>query len=338
MEQQVTRSEASESGFCVGPYRSASAPFWMSDRCDVYKGVGPKDRRVLIKRLNKAAASDPLVIEAFRGEAEALKTVSRIPVAAVPEYLDFVEENGDVALVQELVDGKPLTTPHRGENFARLRPYEVRRFLDHMLQTLREIHRLGYVHNDIKPVNILCRPTDAQRPFTLVDFQNAERRGAAGRYHQTADEAAVPPGLPVSYSAPERQTGEHGYYCSDLYSLGLLAIQLLTGAELHELSWNEMGHITLPLYPFAKDPVLERVLVTMTCHQPVKRYQDVDEVLAALTKQRTGEILDKPVEKSRTAQTIAAVVILIVLIIAGSFAWKSAVAQYCRQSIECTSR
>jgi len=349
MDQPVAEIGVTESGFCIGAYRSASAPFWMSDRCDVYKGVGPNNQRVLIKRLNKEAAADAEVIAAFRAEADALKSVSSFPVASVPEYIDFIEDGGDVALIQELIDGKPLTTPHRGENFARLRPYEVRRFLDQMLQTLREVHRLGYVHNDIKPVNILCRPNDALRPYTLVDFQNTERRGAAGRYQESRAEAVgagvaasnhpfVESSAAVAYRAPERDGGAHGYYCSDIYSLGVLAIQLLTGAELHELSWNEHGHITLPLYPFAKDPILERVLMTMTGHSPIQRYQDVDEVLAALVQHRSGEILDKPVEKPQTARTIIAAVALIIFLIAGFFAWKSAAAQYCRQSIDCQSR
>src|SRR3569833_6144 len=347
-DERVAEGQLTESGFCIGAYRSASAPFWMSDRCDVYKGVGPKNRRVLIKRLNKKAAADPAMGEAFRAEASTHQAISRMHVASVPEYVDFVEEDGDGALIQELVDGKPLTTPHRGERFERLRPYEVRRFLDQMLQTLREMHRLGYVHNDIKPVNILCRPIDPLQPYILVDFQNAERRGPAGRYQETRTEVdnerpdsvigLMETSASVAYRAPERDGGGHGYFCSVIFSLGIIAIQLLTGAELHELSWNIQGLITLPLYPFAKDPILERVLVTMTCLSPLQRYQDVDEVMTALVKQPKGEILDKPVEQPRTTRNVIAVVLLLIFLVAGYFAWKSAVTQYCKASIDCGSR
>jgi serine/threonine-protein kinase len=203
-----------------------------------------------------------------------------------------------------------------------------------MLQTLREVHRQGYVHNDIRPANILSRPSDPLQPFVLIDFGDAERRGAAGRYRGTSNAGTVPSPV-ASYDAPERSGGGPGYYCSDLFSLGVIAIQLLTGAELKDLTWGVHGHVILPLYPFAKDPVLERVLVSMTCRFPWQRYQDADEALAALTKQETGEILDKPVERPRLARTVIAFLALILLLWLGSIAWKSAVVQYCRQSIDC---
>lgn len=333
----VRENSVGESGFCIGEYRSASSPFWMSGRCDIYSGVGPKNRRVLIKRLNDKAAVQRPMVDALKAESEALKAVAKIPVAAVPDYVDFVEEGADVALIEEFVDGKPLTIPKRGEKFARWRPYEVRRFLDQMLVTLREVHRLGYVHNDIKPVNILCRPNDPLRPYTLVDFGNAQHRGIAAHYRGARDvNAVVGSRATVEYSAPERSEGGPGYHCSDLYSLGILAIQLLTGADLRELNWNAQGHIGLPLYQYAKDPVLDRVLVSMTCHFPWQRYQDVDEVVRALDKQETGEILEKPVEPKRQGRNVVAIVVLAILLALSYVAWKSAMSQYCHLSVGCS--
>lgn len=323
--------DAGAAGFCIRGYRASSTPIAASQHAEVFAGAYGNNRRVLIKR----AAPNPESRSMLKAEAEALKAIARIPIAAVPTYVDFVEENGDLALVEEFIDGQPLAIPRRGENFTRLRPYEVRRFLDHILQTVREIHRQGYVHNDIEPGNILCRPHDPVQPFVLIDFDKAIRRGAAGRYRTSgAVDPAIPPG-PFAYNAPEL-AGSPGYYTSDLYSLGVIAIQLLTGARLTDLSWNSHGHIVLPLYPFTRDPVLERVLVTMTCCFPGQRYQDADEVIAGLVKRDTGEILDKPVEKRQTGRLVLAFLLFILFVYLASVAWKSAMAEYCRQSIGCS--
>ncbi len=177
-------------------------------------------RPVAVKVLRSEYADDPTFIERFRAEARHAAALNHPNIAAVLDYGEAApEEAGEhlAYLVMELVDGAPLS--------ARLcdGPMEPQAALSVLRQTaagLAEAHRRGLVHRDVKPANILVRPDGAVK---LTDFGIARSADSVpltgtGQVIGTAQ-----------YMSPEQAKGEPATPASDVYALGLVGYESLTG-------------------------------------------------------------------------------------------------------------
>ncbi len=134
----------------------------------------------------------------------------------LPTVLDYFEQEGIHYLVQEFIEGESLaTTIATKERFS---PTEVWQVLESVLPILHWLYTHGVIHRDLKPENIICRN---QSEFVLVDL------GAAILSADRSAQAAI--GSP-EYTAPEQLRGE-AVFASDLYSLGVVCIHLLTGVQ-----------------------------------------------------------------------------------------------------------
>ncbi len=169
------------------------------------------DKSIALKLL-RPESIDPLSIERFKGEFRWMARLRHPNVAEVYDF-DTVSGSDQRFLTMEYIDGRDLTA---------LRwPAILERFDELVVQILRGldyIHSRGLLHNDIKPHNILVR-----RPFEakILDF---------GLAQSLAD--STNPGLSgtVHYLAPERLAGQAPDSRSDLYSLGVVLYELLTGS------------------------------------------------------------------------------------------------------------
>jgi Nif-specific regulatory protein len=169
-------------------------------------------RRTVALKLLRAEAVDPESVARFKDE---FRSMTRLRHPNLAEVYDFgtLAETGQHYLTMEYVEGHDLTS---------LRWPVVRdRFDDLVVQCLRAldyIHSRGFLHNDIKPHNVLIRPSSQVK---VVDFGLAQRQ---------ADPAQ--PGLSgtIHYIAPERFRSTMLDARSDLYSLGVVLYELLTGA------------------------------------------------------------------------------------------------------------
>src|SRR3954454_19990565 len=173
------------------------------------------DRYVAVKVLKAEYATDPSFLARFRNEARHTAALSHPGIANVFDY----GEIGDMAyLVMELVAGDPLSTLLAREG--RLDPA---RSLDIVGQTglaLQAAHDAGVVHRDVKPGNLLVRPDGVVK---VTDFGIARATDAA---------PLTQTGLLIgtaAYLSPEQAGGKPATPASDIYSLGVVAYECLTG-------------------------------------------------------------------------------------------------------------
>ncbi len=183
---------------------------------EVWEAVDERpQRRVAVKILHPRTAAQASARESLRAEAAHLARVSHPNVVTVH---DFGEDRGLAFLVTELVEGPTLA-----ELVARegpLDPERVRVVLVQLSGALQAAHTAGIVHRDVKPANVLLAADGTVR---LSDFGIAGRVGSA----LVAEVGEVPGTTP--YLSPEQALGDAVTERSDLYSLGVLAHELLSG-------------------------------------------------------------------------------------------------------------
>ena len=174
------------------------------------------DREVAVKTLRPEIADDDDARERFRTEARSTGRLSHPGIAAV---YDTGESDGRAWLVLELVEGESLQSLLRRSG--RLSPEQT---LDVVAQTaaaLQAAHASGVVHRDIKPGNLLVRPDGAVK---VTDFGIASVAGTA-RLTRTGQVVGT-----AAYLSPEQAAGGPATEASDLYALGVVAYECLSGA------------------------------------------------------------------------------------------------------------
>ncbi|WP_437718225.1 serine/threonine-protein kinase [Sorangium sp. So ce448] len=189
---------------------------------DVYAGEHPLiGKRVAIKVLNRRFASDPTVVSRFVGEARA---VNRIRHRNIIDIFSFGVVDGRHYFVMELLDGLTLGALIRREG--RLSPGRAVPVLEGIADALDAAHAAGITHRDLKPENIFVAIEKGGRHFPkLLDFGVAKLADEA-LAHKTATGVAV--GTPA-YMSPEQVRGKGVDHRSDIYALGVIAHEVLTG-------------------------------------------------------------------------------------------------------------
>lgn len=217
----------------------------------------------------------------FTREAEALKKLDRCDL--VPQLIDHFEENLKFYLVQEFIEGHPLSAElQRGfrwsESF-------VVQLLQEVLGILEVIHSQGIIHRDIKPSNLIRRRQDDH--LVLIDFGSVKQAWtqvvtAPDKTNTTTKDipATIAIGTP-GYMPPEQVRGLPRLN-SDIYALGMIAIQALTGlypkqlledSDTGEIIWQHQANVS---------PKLAWILNKMVLYHFKDRYQSATEVLTAL--------------------------------------------------------
>jgi serine/threonine-protein kinase len=239
------------------------------------------ERPVAVKVLRPEYSDHPETLERFRKEAKNAGALSNSHVAQVYDYGPSGPD-GSPYLVMEFVDGPSLA------DILAVDPIEPARALDVIAQAaegLAAAHKAGVIHRDIKPGNILI---SMEGQVKVTDFGIAH---AAGQVPVTS------PGLVMGttqYMAPERIAGNQGTAASDLYALGIVLHECLTGMPPHDGTAAEVmaAHLYLPLPPLPADvPVELDVLVDrLTTKDPAKRIGDARELaeLAARLRDSIG--------------------------------------------------
>ena len=179
-------------------------------------------RPVAVKVLRSEYTGDPTFLARFRAEAQHAASLSHPNIAAVFDYGEEIAQDGTgetlAYLVMELVEGEPLSAL-----VAREGPLGTETTLSLLRQTafgLGEAHRAGMVHRDVKPGNILVRP-DGSVKITDFGIAWSARSVALTRTGQVI-------GTP-QYLSPEQAEGRPATPASDVYALGLIGYECLTG-------------------------------------------------------------------------------------------------------------
>ncbi|MGH2655199.1 MAG: protein kinase domain-containing protein [Actinomycetota bacterium] len=241
----------------------------------VHRALQPAiGREVAIKSIHRELATDPDFVRWFEREAQ---LVARLEHPHVVPLHDYWREPGAAYLVMRLLSGGSLA--RRIEKEGPLDPSFVVEAIDQVAQALAAAHREGIIHRDVKPANILL---DEDGNAYLSDFGIAKDLA-------TATAGIHSPGTPA-YLAPEQIRGEPVTPRTDLYSLGIVAFEALTGGPpLREESLAALLQRGLsdpvppvstvrPGLPVALDEVIDRA----TSKQPEERYEDVVAMATAL--------------------------------------------------------
>ena len=172
-------------------------------------------REVAIKVLHRSLAGDQAFVDRFRTEARAAAGLSHTNIVAV---FDWGSVEGIYYMVMEHVRGQSVRAVLNHEG--RLEPAQTADIVRQTLLALEHAHRQGIVHRDVKPENILVTTDGVVK---VADFGLA-RAYAEGRQTQAGTVTGT-----VQYLAPEQIRGEPADPRSDLYSLGIVSYELLTG-------------------------------------------------------------------------------------------------------------
>jgi serine/threonine-protein kinase len=233
-------------------------------------------RLVAVKVLAAGFADSPDFVERFRREALTAAALSHPNIAQV---YDYGVDGDSHFIVMEYAEGQDLA--HVIREHGRLTPSDAVRIAEQVCAALGAAHRAGVVHRDIKPGNVIVRPDGTVK---VTDFGIARALGQA-----SLTDTGTVMGT-AAYVAPEQARGEATTPSSDLYSLGILLFQMLTGAVPFEgdtpvaIAMRHLDEpVPLPSSRVADLPAnLDEVVVRATAKSPTDRYADADAMAAAL--------------------------------------------------------
>jgi serine/threonine-protein kinase len=238
----------------------------------------PSNRLCVVKQLCPQANDPlylPLIQDRFRREATILEDVGK-GHSQIPDLYAYFNEDGQFYLVQEWIEGVTL-----GESVAQQGCWSeiaVQNFLIKILPTLIYIHGKGVIHRDIKPDNIILRSSD-QYPV-LIDF-GAVRETMGTALNQGNSTNTIIIGTP-GYMPQEQGVGRP-VFSSDLYSLGLTAIFLLTGKHPIQLSHDpSTGEVIWRNHVPKVGESLSSILDQSICSHASGRFATAQAMLEAL--------------------------------------------------------
>ena len=269
----------------------------------------PDKPQCVVKHLKPAKRDPEFLVKArllFQREAATLEQLGSYP--QIPRLLAYFEEQQEFYLVQEFIPGDVLRMEllpgcHWSED-------RVVQLLTEVLHILEFIHSHGVIHRDIKPENLIRRQQDQM--LVLIDFGavkqiQAALDDAAVRHPQMEGTIAI--GTP-GYIPPEQAQGRP-LANSDIYALGMVAIQALTGKNPTQLPHNAQGEVSWQS-EVELSPKLRQILFRMVRYHFQNRYQSAREVLQELQQpevpdgwfQRMGRVLRSPFQ-DRDAAIVA---------------------------------
>lgn len=243
-------------------------------------------RTVAVKVLKSELTQDATFLERFRTEARTTASVQHNGIANVFDYGEVVREADDIPvayLVMEFVDGEPLSA-----QLARDGRLPAPRVLDIVLQAalaLAEAHRVGMVHRDVKPGNLLVRRSDGA--VKITDFGIAR---AADAVPLTQNGMVVGT---AQYFSPEQAEGRVVGPPSDVYSLGVVAYECLAGRlpfladSPVTVAMMQIRDAPPPLPPDVPGPVRALVLRTLA-KDPRQRFAHGGELADAVRAVQQG--------------------------------------------------
>ena len=244
----------------------------------VYRAVDSMiEREVAIKALKPEIAAQPGTLERFRTEAI---TLARLNHPAVAQLYSFFKDGDEYFMAMEFVPGESLETIIQRDGalpWPQALGHAIR-----MLEGIQHAHSLGVLHRDIKPANVMLTPAGT---IKLMDFGIAQVLGAA---KMTREGRMVGT---LEYLAPERIQGKPADVRSDLYSLGVLLYEMLSGRLPFQADSEYellMAHVQQrPPSPRALGlslpPPVESALMLALEKDPAQRYQDAASFAEALS-------------------------------------------------------
>jgi serine/threonine-protein kinase len=254
-------------------------------------------RRVAVKLLYRRFAQDTEFVERFRREASAAAALQHPNVVNVYDRGEF---DGTYYIAMEFCEGLSLK-----DLITREAPLALERAIDITLQILvaaRFAHRRGVIHRDLKPQNVIINPDEREDSIKVADFGIA-RAGAS-----EITEVGAIMGT-AQYLSPEQAHGRNVTEASDLYSIGVVLFEMLTGRAPFEGDSAvaiALKHVNQPppdprsLRPEIP-PQLAAVMLKALAKEPAERYSDADSFIRDLEDARAALPVAREQEGGNTA-------------------------------------
>jgi serine/threonine-protein kinase len=270
----------------------------------VYLGeqqMGTKTRNVAIKTLHKHLSQDPHINARFMRECG---TLSELEHPNTIQVYDFGKsDDGLLYVVMEYVQGADVATVL--EKGGPMPPERVQKILTQVCGSLEEAHKRGIVHRDLKPENVvLCERAGQTDWVEVLDFGIAKRQEESDPNEQKLTQQGMVLGTPP-YMSPEQFTGKPIDARSDIYALGVMAYEMLTGKLpfVAQTAWEwATQHMTAPpieidTHPNAGaiPPHMKATIKKAMEKLPENRYSSVREFIEALTAGHVQPIAAPPV-------------------------------------------
>ena len=234
------------------------------------------DREVAIKALHPQITRDESRLQRFKSEAKALARLQHPNIATL---YNFFEHEGVYYMVMEFIEGETLEDVVRQNGALPLRP--ALEIFNSGLRGFEHAHARGVIHRDIKPSNLMLTRDGEVK---ITDFGIARVKGG-GKLTQTGKLIGT-----LEYMSPEQVQGQEQDARSDIYSLGILLFELVTG----KMPWSVTSdfdimraHLEVPAPPARSliaelPPALDGVITRALNKKPDERFQNVGEMRAEL--------------------------------------------------------
>ncbi|HZU82131.1 MAG TPA: serine/threonine-protein kinase [Polyangiaceae bacterium] len=258
----------------------------------VYEGeqqLGTTKRKIAIKTLHPSLSRDAKIKARFERE---VGTVAELEHPNTIQVFDFGStEDGILYIVMEFLHGKSLAVLL--ERDGAMPPDRVDRIIQQVCGSLEEAHARGIVHRDLKPDNVVLVDRAGKKDFVKVlDFGIAKRAHEEDRNEQKLTQQGMVLGTPP-YMSPEQFTGRPIDARSDIYSLGVMAYEMLTGRlpfqanTAWEWATQHMTQAPIPIESLAggtRAPEAMRATIRRSlAKSPDERFQTVQEFAAAFS-------------------------------------------------------
>ncbi len=218
-----------------------------------------------VVKILRPQSNDPQILQIarnlFQREAEVLSKLGKNDL--IPELFAYFEENQEFYLVQEWIEGEDLTTEiYPGKQ---LTETEIIALLKDVLTALKTVHENNVIHRDLKPSNLMRRKKDGK--IVIIDFGGVKEIATTG----TPSKQTIIIGTPGYF--PVEQSRGFPVLASDIYALGIMAIEALIGQFPIPNDWEKQIKIT---------PELLKILKRMITDDLKIRYSSATKTLNAI--------------------------------------------------------
>ena len=277
--------------------------------------------RVALKTIRPDVAGDERTMERFLREVQLARSVTHPNVSRT---FDVFHHEGFAFLTMELLSGETLS--QRLARGGRMTPDEAMPFVEQMAAALSAAHDAGIIHRDFKSANVMLVPDERRESgvrVVVTDFGLARRNRATRGSAASLTETEAVLGTP-DYMAPEQLEGRELTPATDVYALGIVMYEMVTGKppfqgdtplsvalkKLKEAAPSPRGHV--PDLP----PRWEKAILRCLERNPVDRFSSAGDLVRALQGE---EIPPGPGQVARRRRKLAAVVAGILLAAAAGF-------------------
>jgi serine/threonine protein kinase len=245
------------------------------------------DSFVAVKLMRPSLELDTTALQRLRQEAQVLGSLEHpaIPKIHCIEALD----DGTIFLAMDFIDGRSLQKELQERH--RLPKSEVVEIFSQLADALDHAHKNGIVHRDIKPANIILSGEPGNRRAYVLDFGIAKRLESSQKFTQTGAIVGT-----VQYMSPEQASSGVVDHRADIYALGCVLYETLTGSALFDgdtpiIVMMKHVHDTLPALNTPEVGDYSSLLVKALAKDPNDRFQSMEEFGAALRQPSSVQVV-----------------------------------------------